>query len=502
MLAFVGCDLGTMGTKAALVSLDGRILAQAFEEVPVHTLRPGVVEQSLDEIESSAVRTIRSALEAAGGDVEIGGVAFSGQMSGIGSIDDRFSPATHFDSWLDSRCAPYIEHMSESGERVTELSGCPPTYSHGPKILWWRHERPQDYERIEKFVVPGAYVAGRLAGLGVEDAFIDRTYLHFTNLADTQRGVWSEELIEEFEVDRRLLPNIVDPLDVVGVVSKEAARATGLPVGTPVVAGAGDQAASSLGAGVVEPGQAFDSAGTACVFALCLDEYAPDVANRTFMATNSVIPGTFFSVAFINGAGLALRWFRDEVAKLAGSDAYERLHAMAAAVEPGSGGLLWYPHFQGRVLPPDPHVRGGWTGLTGGHEYGHMFRAILEGIAYQYADWARLMAEIGGKTPSEARVLGGGARSGLWNQIKADVLGIEWVPTMREECGVLGDALIAAAGTGHLAVPDLAETARRWQPTGNPLRPDPERHGTYRRYLEAYRELDKASGPVFERLSR
>lgn len=503
MLAFVGCDLGTMGTKAAVVSLDGRILGQAFEEVPVHTPRPGVVEQGLDEIEGSAHRTIRAALEAAGGDVEVGGVAFSGQMSGIGSIDDRFDPATHFDSWLDSRCAPYIQYMSRSSQRVTELSGCPPTYSHGPKILWWRHERPQDFERIAKFVVPGAYVAGRLAGLGVEDAFIDRTYLHFTNLADTERCVWSEELLEEFDIDRRLLPDIVDPLDVVGTVGEEAARATGLPAGTPIVAGAGDQAAASLGAGVVEPGQAFDSAGTACVFALCLDEYAPDVANRTFMATHSVIAGTFLSVAFINGGGLALRWFRDEVARLdADPDAYERLHEMAAKVEPGSGGLLWYPHFQGRVLPPDPHARGGWMGLTAGHEHGHMFRAILEGIAYQYAEWAGLMAELGGKTPSEARVLGGGARSGLWNQIKADVVGIEWVPTMREESGVLGDALIAAAGTGHLAASDLAETARRWQPTGNPIRPDPERHRTYRQYLEAYRALVMASGPVFERLSR
>lgn len=503
MLAFVGCDLGTMGTKAAVVSLDGRILGQSFEEVPVHTPRPGEVEQSLDEIEGSAYRTIRAALEAAGDEVEVGGVAFSGQMSGIGSIDDRFVPATHFDSWLDSRCAPYIEYMGRSGQRITELSGCPPTYSHGPKILWWRHERPQDFDRIAKFVVPGAYVAGRLAGLGVEDAFIDRTYLHFTNLADTESCVWSEELLVEFDVDRRLLPDIVDPLDIVGTVGEEAARASGLPVGTPVVAGAGDQAAASLGAGVVDPGQAFDSAGTACVFALCLDEYAPDVANRTFMATHSVIPGTFLSVAFINGGGLALRWFRDEVARLdADPDAYERLDEMAAKVEPGSGGLLWHPHFQGRVLPPDPHARAGWMGLTGGHERGHMFRAILEGIAYQYAEWAGLMAELGGKAPSEARVLGGGARSGLWNQIKADVLGIEWVPTLREESGVLGDALIAAAGTGHLAASDLAETARRWQPTGTPIRPNPERHRAYHHYLEAYRALVRASEPVFQRLSR
>ena len=352
-------------------------------------------------------------------------------------------------------------------------------------------------------MVPAAYLAGRLADLAVEDAFIDRTYLHFTNLADTERAIWSEELLEEFDIDRRILPNIVDPLDVVGEVSKEAARITGLPVGTPVVAGAGDQAAAALGAGVVDPGQAFDSSGTACVFALCADTYAPDVANRTFMATHSVIAGTFLSIAFINGGGLALRWFRDEVAGLGDDpDAYEHLHAMAADVEAGSGGLLWYPHFQGRVLPPDPNARGAWLGLTGGHQLGHMFRAILEGIAYQYAEWARLMAELGGKSPSEARVLGGGARSGLWNQIKADVLGIEWVPTVREECGVLGDALIAATGTGHLAISELAESARRWQPTGKPITPVPERHAEYSPYIEAFRQVALATGPVFEGLGK
>ena len=500
MVAFVGCDLGTMGTKAAVVSLDGHILGQAFEEVPLHTPRPGVVEQSLDEIEGSANRTIRAALNQAG-EIEIGGIAFSGQMSGIGAIDENFTPAAHFDSWLDSRCAPYILEMSKEDRRVTELSGCPPTYSHGPKILWWKHERPRDFERIRKFLVPASYVAGRLSGMKIEDAFIDRTYLHFTNLADTRGAVWSKELVGRFGVDQSLLPRIVDPFEVVGAVGAEAAQLTGLAAGIPIVAGAGDQAAAALGAGVVDPGQAFDSSGTACVFALCLDAYAPDVANRTFMAAHSVIAGTFLSVAFINGGGLALRWFRDEVAGLSEiPDAYETLHRLAREVEMGSGGLLWYPHFQGRVLPPDPNARGGWMGLTGGHQLSHMFRAILEGVAYQYAEWAGLMSKAGGMAPSQARALGGGSRSSLWNQIKADVLGIEWVPTTREDCGVLGDALIAAVGTGHLNVSDLAETAQRWQPTGESIRPDPERHTRYRKYVEAFRELAEMSGSVFGRL--
>ncbi|HEV3462383.1 MAG TPA: FGGY family carbohydrate kinase, partial [Actinomycetota bacterium] len=206
MPVFVGCDLGTMGTKAAVVDAEGRLLGDAFEEVPLRSPRPGWVEQDLDEIEASAHRTIRAALAASGRARDVAGVAFSGQMSGIGAVDERFRPATRFDSWLDTRCDPYIAAMNEHAARVIELSGCPPTYSHGPKILWWRQERPQDYRRIARFVVPGAFVAGRLCDLAVDEVFIDRTYLHFSNLSDTRRAAWSPELLDAFGVEEQVLP--------------------------------------------------------------------------------------------------------------------------------------------------------------------------------------------------------------------------------------------------------------------------------------------------------
>jgi xylulokinase len=497
---FVGCDLGTMGTKAAVVDEEGRILGEAFEEVELRYPGPGRVEQDFDEIESSAHRTIRQALQASGRAKDVACVAFSGQMSGIGGIDERFRPATHFDSWLDTRCEPYIVRMSEHADRVTELSGCPPTYSHGPKILWWQSERPDDFARIARFVVPGGYVAGRLCGLGSDEAFVDRTYVHFSNLSDTARGEWSEELLEAFGLDGRMLPRIVRPLDVVGEVTREGERATAIPARTPVAAGAGDQTAASLGAGAVDPGQAFDSAGTASVLAMCVDAFAPDVAQKTLIASHSAIDGVYIALAFINGGGLALRWFRDEVAHgLAGDPhAYEKLDGLAREVEPGSGGLLWFPHIQGGVLPPRPHARGAWIGLTSGHRQGHLFRAILEGIAYEYARWA----DLAPGALAEARALGGGARSKLWNEIKAAVLGIEWVPTVRQECGVLGDALIAATATGHVHQDELASTAKTWQETAEPLRPDPELNRRYRSLAGAYRELGDQLAPVFEQLSK
>jgi xylulokinase len=493
---FVGCDLGTMGTKAAVVDEEGQILGDHFEEVQLRSPAPGHVEQDLGEIEASAHRAIRAALDRSGRAAEVAGVAFSGQMSGIGSIDDHFEPAAHFDSWLDTRCEQQIVRMQEASDLVTRLSGCPPTYSHGPKILWWRDERPEDFARIARFVVPGAYVAARLGGLGLDEAFVDRTYIHFSNLSDTAASSWSPELLDAFGVDDSKLPRIVGPLDIVAEVTAEAADRTGLPPGTPVAAGAGDQAAASLGAAVVNPGQAFDSAGTASVFAMCVGSFSPDLGQKTLLASHSAVDGVFIALAFINGGGLALRWFRDEVAPelAAASDAYALLDGWAEKIEPGAGGLLWYPHVQGGVLPPNPHARGAWVGLTSAHTRSHLFRAILEGIAFEYARWAALApVELG-----EARALGGGAGSALWNQIKADVLGIDWVPMVRQECGVLGDALIAAAATGH--VDDLAASATQWQETAEPVRPDPERQRTYARLANAYRRLGEQLHPVFEQL--
>lgn len=501
MAVFLGCDLGTLGTKAAVVDEEGSIIGSAFEEVRLRYPRPGWVEQDLDEIERSAHRTIRRALVESGRAADVAAVACSAQMAGIGAITKEFTPAIHYDSWLDTRCEPEIELMSAHAERITAVAGCPPTYSHGPKILWWQRNRPEDLRRIARFVVPGAYVAGRLCGLSTEQAFVDRTYLHFSNLADTARAVWSPELIETFGVDADLLPRIVEPTDVVGEITPEAAEQTGLPEGTPVAAGAGDTAAAALGAGVVSPGLAFDVAGTASVFGICVDRFQPDRTHRTVMAMPSVVAGHYIALAFINGGGLGLRWFRDELAALGDRPgAYAELDELAASVPPGCEGLWWYPHIQGRVLPPEPQVRGGWIGLTSGHTKAHMFRAMLEGVAYEYASWARLVHHDAAPFLTEARTVGGGAASAVWNQIKADVLGVDWVTMVQQECGVLGDAAIAAAATGHVG--DLAATASAWQQEKDRVAPAADRHARYREMLTGYEKFRECLAPVWSTLSR
>jgi xylulokinase len=504
----IGVDLGTTGTKAAIFDADGNLLASAYEESRLHYPQPGWVEQDPEDFYGSAVRTIRECIESSGIDPsDVAAIAFDGQMAGIGTIDEEWGTPTVYDSWLDARCKPYIEQMRSFEEAIIRRTGGPPTYSHGPKILWWMHERPQVFRKIHKFVVPGGYVAGRMAGLKGDDAFIDYTYIHFSCLSDTVKTAWDEDLCQEFGILLEKLPRIVPPWEVIGQLTRAAARDCGLKAGTPIAAGAGDQAAGMLGAAMVEPGLVFDVAGTASVFAICVDQFVPDVEHKTLFTARLVLEDLWYALAYINGGGLNLRWFRDELAneikeeaQAKGENVYALLDRLATEVPPGSDGLLFLPHLQGRVCPSDPDVRGLWMGFTWAHRKPHFYRAILEGIAYEYAYYLGIEKALLPEAEfKEARVIGGGARSQVWNQIKADVLGLPYVRLNREEFAVLGSAIVAGYAVG--VFDDLKATARRFVETTDRIEPRPDYHRFYQAYVEQYITLLSETAPFYRRLA-
>ena len=430
----IGVDLGTSSTKAAVYDVQGRLLGEAIANVPLLYPAPGQVEQESEDFLRSAAQTVQASLLRSEVDPrEVAALAFDSQMAGIGSIDQDFEAVARFDSWLDMRCEPFIQLMDrEYGERVTQLTGCPPTCDHGPKMLWWQHEQPAVYQRTARFVMPGTYVAAQMAGLKADQAFIDYTYIHFSGFADTQKGEWSSELCAKFGLDMDKLPTIVEPWQVVGEVSESAARKFGLAAGTLIAAGAGDTAANALGAGIVEPGMLFDVAGTASVLASCTDQFVADVKNRALLTMRSVVPGLWNPLAYIGGGGLALRWFRDQfynpqktIIGENSDEVYAEMMESAAAIAPGSEGLFFSPHLGGRICPASPAMRGAWVGVSWSHSQAHFFRAILESVAFEYAYYLRILREL---LPdlhlTAARVAGGGARGAAWNQLKADVLGV------------------------------------------------------------------------------
>jgi xylulokinase len=506
----IGVDLGTSATKAALYSLEGRLAAEAILEVPVYTLRPGVVEQENLDFFNSAAHTVRSCIRESGIDPrQVAAIAFDSQMAGIGSIDEAFQPAARFDSWLDMRCQPYIEWLDQTaGERIIRSTGCPPSCNHGPKMLWWQHERPKEYARIAKFVTPAGYVAGSLAGLRADQAFMDYTFIHYAGVSDSQALAWSPELGRATGIELEKLPRIVEPWTIIGEAAPTAAREFGLAPGTPIAAGCGDTAACALGAGVVRPGMLYDTAGTAAVLAACTDRMVADVRNRALLSMHSVIPGLYHPLAYIAGGGLALRWFRDQFYNVLRGQPqplenylYEAMDELAVNAPPGANELMFSPHLGGRICPPAPGMRGAWIGFSWGHTQADFLRAILESVAFEYAYYLKILVEqIPELRLLETRVVGGGARSQTWNQIKADVLQVPYRRLSRAEFGTWGCALVAGKAVGLFA--DLAVKAEETTlMQGEPILPDPALRSVYEPLVEQYIHLQARLSHYFTHLA-
>ncbi len=500
----VGVDVGTNGTKSAIFDSSGNLISEAFEESKLHYPELCAVEQDSDEIYASVINTIKECVQKSNIEVKnIEGIAIDGQMAGICSIDKNWHAATPYDSWLDTRCAPYIEKLKEEESKIISLTGGPPSFTHGPKMLWWKNERPQVFKKIAKFIMPSAYVAGKLADLKASEAYIDYTFLHFSGFADILNKRWSEDLCGQFGLPMEKLPRIIKPWEVIGKLSSKAAKESLLIQGIPIAAGCGDTAANMLGAAFNRPGMVFDVAGTASVFSVCLDKFKPDVENKTLFTARLASEDLWYSLAYINGGGLNLRWFRDEIMGLKKNstgksikDPYRYLDDMASKIKEGSEKLFFIPHMGGRVCPNSPNLKGSWIGLSWKHNIGHLYRSLLEAVAYEYAIYMniekKLVPEI---IFEEARVIGGGAKSKLWNGIKSDVLGIPYEKLNREEFGVLGSSILAGYATG--VFDDLKNTADRFNEVRYRIEPDAEKHNFYKQYVNYYKFLLEDTKNIF-----
>jgi xylulokinase len=490
----IGVDLGTTGTKAALYSRDGEALAESSAETPLRWRGPGEVDQDPEDFYAAAVRAIRDCVERSGSDPgRVAAVGVTGQMAGVLGIDSEWRPATPYDSWLDLRCSPDVEWLdAEVGERLVQLSGCPAMVNHGPKMRWLRREHPEAFEAVAKFVVPSGYVAGRLAGLAAGDAFMDHSYLHFTGVADARAGTWSGELADAVGVPLDKLPRVVDPATRVGELAPGPARDSGLVEGTPVAAGLGDTAAGVLGAGVVAPGQVLDVAGTAAVLSASGSEFVPDVEHRTLIVMHGAVGGQWVSLAYLS-AGDLLAWVGETLWEGEPPD-FDDLARAARAAPAGSDGLIFVPHLDGRLLPSRPKMRGAWTGVTRHHSRPHLVRSVLEGVAYEYAEYLRVLRELHPELDlSEARVVGGGARSDTWNGIKASVLGVPYARLARSEFSCWGAALVAGAAVG--LYDDLAGAAAGATAVDIRFEPDAADHEVYERRTAVYARLLEALDP-------
>jgi xylulokinase len=508
-VALIGVDLGTSAVKTTLFDVAGQSLAAATREAPLHQPAPGHAEQRGEDFLAATYATIREVVEKSGiAPGAVAAIAFDGQMAGAIGVDRAWNALTPwYPSALDNRYQPYVARMQEqAGDQLVALNGALPFMA--PRMLWWQAQSPELYRRIDKVLILANYVAGQMAGLRADDAFIDPSYLTWTGVSDTARRTWSAELAETCGIDRAKLPRVVPSVSIVGHLSPAAAAQCGLLAGVPLVAGAGDQVAGFIGAGLVEPGQLVDVAGTFHVLATSQNEFFADTRHNMLQPlAGPVSADHWYPMMYISGGGLTHRWYRDQFAAelkaqaaVDGCSAYELLDRQAAAVPPGSEGLMFIPHLVGRACPSDPAVRGAWLGFTWTHQRPHFYRALLESIAYDYAAaLAVVRAYIPAAAFSEVRVIGGGAASDLWNQIKADVLGVPYVRLARQDVAALGCAIMAGAAVGIYA--DLAETARQFTQTAGRVEPRAAHHAHYRAYVRAYREAFDQLRGLYQALS-
>jgi xylulokinase len=443
----LGIDVGTQGTRALILNELGHVVASATEDhEPFASPRIGWAEQNPEDWWRACGIAVSRVLDKTGLRGEhIACVGFSGQMHGAVLLDGQDRVVRPALIWCDQRTENQSHELTRKigAERIIHFT-CNAALTNFTltKLLWVRENEPELWDRVRSVMLPKDYVRFRLTGERATDVSDASGTLLF-NVANRR---WSSEILNETEMDERLLSKLYESQEICGRISADGAAATGLKSGTPVVAGAGDQAAGAIGMGIVRPGTASATIGSSGVLFAATDCPLLDPKGRLHTFCHA-IPGRWHVMGVTQAAGLSLRWFRDRFGALDGAgDGYDRLCEEAATAPPGSEGLLWTPYLMGERTPHlDPNARGALVGLTASHTRAHIIRAILEGVAFSLRDIFRILGEM--KVPiRNIRLGGGGARSALWRQIQADVFGAEVETVEAEEGAAYGAAILAGVG--------------------------------------------------------
>ena len=507
MDTLLGIDLGTTGVKAALFAADdGHILASAFFEYPLLHPHPGWAEQNPADWWNATVSAIRACMaQARLRGVEprdVRGVGLSGQMHGVVLLDEHDEALRPCIIWADQRSDAQCRWITErvGAARLIEMVSNPAlTGFSAPKLLWVRDNEPEIFARAKTVLLPKDYIRYRLTGVkGMEISDAAGTCL-----LDVKRGAWSGEVLAALELDPALLPSVIPADAVAGAITAEAAALTDLAPGTTVAGGGADNACGAVGNGVVRSGLALVSIGTSGVVLAHADTPQVDTSGpvprvHTF---NHAVPNAWYLMGVTQGAGLSLRWVRDNIGlpesameRWSGVDAYELLVKEAAFVPAGSEGLIFLPYLQGERTPHlDPYARGGWIGLTASHNRRHLVRSVLEGVAFSLKDCFGIIREQG-LAIEQVRATGGGAKSALWRQIIADILGVELVTTNATEGPAFGAALLAGVASG--VYPSVQQACAATVRVVEHTPPHTELAGVYAQAYETYRALYPALKPI------
>ncbi len=496
-----GIDVGTNGVKAMLFDAAGGVKGEGRAEYPTAHPAPGWAEQLPEDWWTALCRATRRMIESSGAEPgRVGGIAVSAQAPTLIALDGDGEPVRPALIWMDRRADREAERVGRSLEAagLHALTGNrPDSFYVAAKILWLKEREPDRFRRTRRFLQINGYLGYRLSGR----FSLDTVHAGLLQLRAWPGGSWIPELMALCGVESGQFPDVSAPHEIVGEVSERASVDCGLEVGTPVLAGTVDGAAAAIEAGAVLPGAAAEMTGTSTVL---LMPNAGAATEPSFIAMPHAVPGAYLLLGAMSSTGASLRWFRDELgaeavasARARGIDPYEALAEEAAASPPGSNGVLFLPYMMGERSPLwNSNARGLFFGMTLGTKRSDLVRSILEGTAYALRHNVEV-ARTAGVTLSELRSVGGGSRSPLWCQIKADVLGVPVHVPSSAGGAPFGDAVLVSMALGRC--PDVPGYLARAVRIARSHLPNPAHRALYDERYRLFRELYEAVRGVFDR---
>ncbi|MBQ9981317.1 MAG: xylulokinase [Oscillospiraceae bacterium] len=489
----IGVDIGTSGTKSVLFDEKGTVIASASQEYPLYQEKNGYAEQEPSDWYNASINTIKKIISESGVSADdICGVGISGQMHGLVMLDENNEVIRKSIIWCDQRTAKECEEITEKvgKERLIEITANPAlTGFTASKILWVRNNEPDNYKKCRHILLPKDYVRFMLTG----EYATDVSDASGMQLLDVPNRCWSDEVLEKLDIDKSLLAKVYESCEITGNITSKAAELTGLKEGTPVVGGAGDNAAAAVGTGIVSDGKAFTTIGTSGVVFAHTSEIQIDPKGRvhTFCCA---VPGCWHIMGVTQAACLSLKWFRDNFCDTEVKEANEKgvseyfiMDNEAEKIAIGSDKLLYLPYLMGERTPHlDPDIRGTFFGISAMHTRAHFIRAVMEGVAYSLRDCKNIISEMGTEI-SDMMACGGGGTSPLWRSMLADLYDCPVKTVSCKEGPALGVAILAFVGTG---VYDTVEQAcDAMIKTDKVQEPDADASAQYEKYYQLYRKI-------------
>ncbi|MBC8569370.1 xylulokinase [Zongyangia hominis] len=495
MAYLLGIDLGTSSVKALIIDTDGKFISMGQEDYNFIIPQLGYAEIDPRLWWDATVKAIQDALASGKVDAgEVKGIGFSGHMHGLVPVDRNQEVVRNSIIHLDQRCGKQVEQLKEKIglEKFSQITcNAPAAGFLFPSLLWVKENEPENYAKIDKVMLPKDYIRMRLTGKIATEASDAAGTVAF----HTPERRWAWELIDAMGVDRSLFPECHEACDIAGELTKEAAEATGLAAGTPIIYGGSDTTVQSVGNGLIRPGYVISNIGTASQVICCVNH---PVYDRKLRTNTFCYPREDLWIVFgasLNG-GIAQKWLRDNIFHTGN---YRALDEMAETIPAGSEGLLFLPYLCGERLPClDPQARGMYLGLTVKHTQAHLIRAVMEGMVFALRDGLEIFKELG-ISADKIIASGGGTKSPLLLQIQADIYGKDIYTTQSKDQASFGAALCAGVGVGLFkSLEEACDNLITLSPVVT--HPNPDNVKVYNEMYPLYAELYSRNKELFHRL--